>query len=55
MTQSSPAVLGPVESSVGPHLVAHSWHWVQFETMEGDWKPARIAMLRWCRSVAACW
>ena len=30
------AVGAPLERQVGPHLVAHGWHWVQFETMEGD-------------------
>jgi hypothetical protein len=30
-----PAVAGPVEPTVGPHLPPHTWHWVQFETMAG--------------------
>lgn len=27
---------GPLERPVGPHLPPDTWHWVQFETMDGD-------------------
>lgn len=31
-----PDVGTPVERPVGPHLPPDTWHWVQFETMDGD-------------------